>query len=366
VRILLLNQFVPPSSPPTAKLLGDLAAALEAAGHEVRCIGASSGYGAVRGVRRLLRDLGANLSIGWRCLTAGRCDWIVCFSDPPGLPATARAVAALKGAALAHWAMDVYPQTAVALRAVRPGVVTKLVAAAMHFGYRGCRILVALDADMKSEIAAFSRRPVAVLAPWPPAVAAPGPEGGKDAQYNIWLYSGNLGRAHDFETMLRAQKILEDRDSGWRLRIQGGGPAREAAQRLAAELGLKHCQWDSYVDEADLLTSLLQADALVATQKPETRGLLWPSKLALMRHVGLPIAWVGPAEGAVADWLRKESAGCGIFAPGQEEALAVWLQSLPKARRAESGDRIVEKVHAERRCGMQWWMERLQSKSHNG
>ncbi|MDZ4289004.1 MAG: hypothetical protein U0984_13640, partial [Prosthecobacter sp.] len=96
MRVLLLNQFVPPAQPPTARLLGDLAEALRAAGHEVRCIGAGRHYGAARGLKRLLRDAAAHWQIAWDVLTAGRCDWIIAFSDPTALPLTARLLATVK------------------------------------------------------------------------------------------------------------------------------------------------------------------------------------------------------------------------------------------------------------------------------
>lgn len=362
-RILVLNQFVPPEQPPTARLAGELVEALRVAGHDAQCIGAGSGYGAVRGVRRLLRDLAAHLKIAWRVLFSGPCDWIVCLSDPTGLPVTARMVASLKGARLAHWAMDVYPQVAIALGAVRPGLISEVIGRAMGLAYRNCDLLVALDADMAAELQRVSGREAKVLPPWPPAV--PAAAAGAEAEIEAvpatrrWLYSGNLGRAHDFETLLQAQKILEAEDALWELHFQGGGPGRRMAEERAAQLGLQRCYWSGYVPDDQLVAGLLEADVLVATQKPETRGLLWPSKLALMKHLGVPIAWVGPAEGAVAESLRDLEVPVGIVEPGQAEALAGWLRQLPPRSPRRALNVIHHSVDQERHAGFGWWLRQL-------
>jgi colanic acid biosynthesis glycosyl transferase WcaI len=95
-------------------------------------------------------------------------------------------------------------------------------------------------------------------------------------------------------------------------------------------LNLRQCDWKPYVPEADLQSSLLRAQVLVVTQRPETRGLLWPSKLALVSTLPRPILWIGPVDGAIAHMLR-DLPSAGIFAPGQATQIADWLESLQKA-----------------------------------
>lgn len=360
MRIGILNQFLPPDQPPTARLAGDLAEALRGAGHEVIGIGGSGAYGSARGVRRILRDLAAHGRMAGKALSAGKLDWIICFSDPTGLPLTGRVLALLKGAKLAHWAMDVYPQIAVSLGVVKEGLVSRLVGAGMRLGYQGCDLLVALDGDMAAEISLLSGGPVRVLPPWPPAVTGV-PKAKNRSRNRRWVYSGNLGRAHEFRTLLEAQRLLETRGCDWELHFQGGGPLRAEAEAMAAELGLRGCQWSGYVAEESLLESLLSADVLVATQRPETRGLLWPSKLALMRHLGVPIAWVGPTAGAIAQWLREQPLPKLLAEPGDAESLADWLQGLPVADRMSAEPEVCENVMAERRAGCEWWLARLKT-----
>jgi len=142
-----------------------------------------------------------------------------------------------------------------------------------------------------------------------------------------WLYSGNLGRAHEWRTLLDAQRLLERAGAPWRLVFQGGGPSWPAAQEYAQSIGLTRCEWKLYVPEDQLPASLLAADLLVVTQKPETCGLLWPSKLALVTSLPRPILWVGPADRAIARDLGTLPQA-GIFAPGDAAGVAQWITGL--------------------------------------
>ena len=79
---------------------------------------------------------------------------------------------------------------------------------------------------------------------------------------------------------------------------------------------MRQVEWRGYVDEAELPASLLRCHALAVTQRPEARGLLWPSKLGLVMSLPRPIVWIGPTDGAIAAELRALP-HAGIFAPGQ-------------------------------------------------
>jgi glycosyltransferase involved in cell wall biosynthesis len=334
MRLLLLNQFIPPNAAPTARLLGDLASACTTAGWDTVYLGKASGYhqGGTKGLSRVFRDALAHVKLLWAGLRAGPCDWIVCLSDPPGLPFTAALLARIKRARLVHWAMDVYPQVAVRLGALPDGLPSRLVAAAMRQGYRRCDLLVALDEDMRQVLANCGGTQIQILPPWPPPLHTLNPTPRvptKPDAMRTWLYSGNLGRAHEYSDLLQAQLLLESQSAPWQLVFQGGGPCRNEAQAQAQKLGLKHCLWQDYVPEDQLLDSLLAADVLIATQKESLLGLLWPSKLAVMKQIHRPILWIGPPQGQIAADLRAASSVHGVFAPGMAGAIATWLVAMP-------------------------------------
>ena len=235
--------------------------------------------------------------------------------------------------------MDLYPELALALGEIKQGsVIARAVQTAMWWAYRRMALVIALDEDMRAHLQAFCRVRVRVMEPWPAreverkADEAAALGSGSAATWNpsepwIWLYSGNLGRAHEWRTLLESQAFLERRRLPIHLVFQGDGASRSVAMAYAEKLGLRNCEWKGYVAEEQLLSALLRARLLIVTQRPETRGLLWPSKLALLERLPRPILFVGPEDGAIARRLRARG-NAGVFAPGQAEAVAQWIEDV--------------------------------------
>ena len=326
MRVLFLNQYFPPDPAPTGVLLRELADELECAGHTVDFVAAREDYraGQRKGGRMLreARALGRMLLDGLR---RPRADVVVSASSPPCLLVVATLVAAWHRAKSVHWIMDLYPEIAVALGEVRAGFAARLIGKIMGWGYRLAARVVVLDEDMAARVRRYGVES-AVIRPWVFASVLQQLAEAREERAGewTWIYSGNLGRAHEWETLLAAQALLEKRGAGVRLLFQGGGPARAAAQARAVALGLRQCAWADYVAEAELPSSLRRCHALAVTQLPATQGLLWPSKLGLVVSLPRPILWVGPVDGAIAQMLRAFP-HAGIFALGEADKIADWL-----------------------------------------
>ena len=326
MRILFLNQYFPPDAAPTGILFREVADEFLRLGHEVDFVDAGQDYRAAQGGGgRMKRELSAL----WRMLCAGRArprpDAVVSGSSPPCLGVVADRVARKHGAAHIHWAMDLYPELAIELGEIgRASLVAKIAGWAMRGVYRRAKALVALDEDMARRFRSLRVEPVCIR-PWVPqqACVPAGAAGESEAPWT-WIYSGNLGRAHEWETLLAAQALLEQRRVDARLLFQGGGPSWKSAKTKAAALGLRRCEWQDYVAADELPASLLRCEVLVATQLPAVRGLLWPSKLALMLAMPRPILFIGPLDGAIAAELRG-FAHAGVFAPGDADGVAEWV-----------------------------------------
>ncbi|MGK0185222.1 MAG: colanic acid biosynthesis glycosyl transferase WcaI [Verrucomicrobiales bacterium] len=335
MRILIVNRFMPPDEAPTSVLAGELAEHLQQSGHEVECIASSTDYrgGKRSGLLRIAGEMVSHLQLMYKMLTARRADLLLCLSSPTCLAVTAAIAATIRRTRFAHWAMDVYPEVAVRLGEINEGGIAHCVTEKlMNWAYRRTDVLVALDEDMQ-QLLASKGHVASVCRPWTP-LALQWPET-DDCERDLtqplrWVYSGNLGRAHEWESLLDAQKILEDECPGeFELIFQGGGANRLSAQARASELTLQHCRWNDYAPKDALLTSLFEADVLVATQNPATQGLLWPSKLAVMRHVPRPILWVGPKVSAVTNELSSRPLTEAIeIGPHAARRTADWLKSL--------------------------------------
>jgi glycosyltransferase involved in cell wall biosynthesis len=357
MRILFLNQYFPPDHAPTGVLLRELADELERSGHTVDFVAAREDYraGQKRG-GRMIREAKALARMFWDGLHRPRADVVISASSPPCLLIVATLIAFWHRAKSVHWIMDLYPEIAVALGEIREGFVSRCIAGLMGWCYRRAARVVALDDDMAARLRRY-RVECAVIRPWVFATVLPQVAAAKaePTEEWTWIYSGNLGRAHEWETLLQAQALLEQRGVEARLLFQGGGPSREAAQARARELGLKRCAWTGYVEEAELPNSLLRGRALAVTQLPAAQGLLWPSKMGLVLSLSRPILWVGPVDGAIARMLGAFP-HAGVFAPGQGKEIADWLAHLRAQGGTVAADRVFDPA-AHRTGSIAAWME---------
>ncbi len=332
MRILFLNQYFPPDPAPTGILFREIADESVRRGHEVEFVDAGLGYrDAQKKGGRMKREL-ASL---WRMLREAkrrsRVDVVISGTSPPMLAVIADRVARVHGAQHFHWAMDVYPEIAVALGEIRSGsFIERICRWASVRALRRAAKVVALDEDMAALFRGQCMEPE-IIRPWVSLsvldrITPPGLPSGEWT----WIYSGNLGRAHEWRTLLEAQAILEKRGVDATLLFQGGGPGWPEARKEAERIGLGRCVWRDYVPESEVRASLLERHALVVTQRPAVQGLLWPSKLGLVMSLPRPILFVGPPEGAIARDLRRFS-HAATFAPGDSEGVAGWIREIQEA-----------------------------------
>ena len=331
MRILFLNQYFPPDSAPTGVLLREVADELVAAGHEVDFVAARQDYRGEKRTGRMRRELAALVRMLLDGVRRPRADVVISGSSPPCLLVVATLVALWHRAKSVHWALDLYPEIAVALGEVRDGPFARMIGRAMGWCYRRARLVVALDSDMAERLARHGVK-ARIARPWVSRRIVETVAEVPAAEPWAWIYSGNLGRAHEWETLLQAQLEIERRGVDATLVFQGGGPSWPLAKARAHELGLRRCEWRDYVPEEQLRESLLRARCCVVTQRPEVRGLLWPSKLGLLLTLPRPILFIGPVDGAIANELCAFP-HAGTFAPGNPKSVADRIERL----RHESG-----------------------------
>jgi colanic acid biosynthesis glycosyl transferase WcaI len=322
MRILILNQYAPPDEAPTAKLIGHISQSLSRAGHEVTIIGANQSYRRKRSKteNRIIRELSALAEIFHKAVRSENPEVILSTSSPPGLLVIARLLAVIKRAKSVHWALDLYPELALVLGRKLPRLLEGLLYWVTGVCYRRTSRVVTLDGDMQRHIRGRYGVVSDVIRPWLLNDNFPAKFNYPPKEEFTWLYSGNLGRAHEWRTLLEAQRILEEHKLPIKLVFQGGGPEWSEAQAHAQSCGLRQVEWRAYVPEGQLIESLLQAHVMVVTQKNSVQGLLWPSKLSLVMCLPRPILFVGPVTGSIAAQLTQEC-GAAIFAPGSSSRM---------------------------------------------
>jgi glycosyltransferase involved in cell wall biosynthesis len=181
-----------------------------------------------------------------------------------------------------------------------------------------CRsdVVVALGESMAEELTRAGARAVEVIHNWADGEAIrPRPverhplraSWGWDGRFVV-LYSGNLGLAHEFETLLGAAERLRQ-EPGVLFAFIGDGPRRPEVEERARRRGLGNVEFRPYVRREELGLSLTAGDVHLITLRSGMEGLLVPSKVYGILAAGRPSLYVGPGRGEIAAIL--DQGGCG-------------------------------------------------------
>jgi glycosyltransferase involved in cell wall biosynthesis len=140
----------------------------------------------------------------------------------------------------------------------------------------------------------------------------------------VVLYSGNMGRGHDLETVLAAAESFRGRDDVVFLFIGDG--AKKAM--VSAAVRENPCiRLLPYQPRETLSQSLSAADLHLVTQDANTEGLIEPSKLYGVMATGRPVLYVGPAGTEVAQTIRRERVG-EVLANGDVRGTSAAIANL--------------------------------------
>ncbi len=355
MHFLLLNQFFPPDPAPTGQLLCDVADALVSRGHAVTVICARATYEEFAGRREsplvcVLRTPAARFRRGtaarllsyatfycgalWRALTAPRADVIVSMTTPPLLGLIGVLVRALRGSRHYIWEMDVYPDIAVALGVLREkSWLTRAIAALARAARLRSDAVIVLGPSMHGRLAtqgipadklriAENWVDGALIHPEPPPPDGP----------LVVLYSGNLGMAHDIDTILDAMTVLNG-DPRFRFVFAGAGARRAELERLSASRALHNVEFRPYQDQDRLSAHLAACHLGLVTQANATLGAVVPSKVHGLMAAARPFLFIGPAAATPARILETWQCGWQIE-PGRPESVVRLLEALANDRAA--------------------------------
>jgi colanic acid biosynthesis glycosyl transferase WcaI len=352
-KIIFVNRVYWPSESASAQLLSDLASGLAARGRAVHVIAAGHGSqthdgvmihrtgGDVthRGVFSQAANYGGFLHAARRALkrviTPG--DVVVLMTDPPLLAAACTALAIRRGAHVVQWIQDIYPEVAVehAGRWARPFLAP--LAMTRDRAWRRADQCVVVGQDMRPALEARRVRDarILVLQNWAPREIDRAAEPTNfDATRHEWgvtdefvvAYSGNLGRVHEFGTVLDAAEHLRDHPEIVFVVI-GSGPRRAEVERDAKQRGLANLRFLPPQPRAKLAASLAAADVHLVTLRDGFQRWVNPSKLQGILASAKPVIFIGPTESFIAAFVARE--GCGRHFPiGAARELANEIERL--------------------------------------
>jgi colanic acid biosynthesis glycosyl transferase WcaI len=377
-RLIFLNRFFYPDHSATSQILSDLAFHLAASDADVHVITSRQLYGSPRAslpkremvngvhVHRVATtgfgraalwgrgiDYASYYCSMWRCARAfvGQGDVLIAKTDPPFTSVVAMWVALRANARLVNWLQDIYPEAAAELGVpFMRGAVGGTLGRLRDHSLQKAQVNVVVGHRMAQHIRsrAVPSDRVHVIPNWCdderlcPLAHDKNPlrqEWGLEGSFVVG-YAGNLGRAHEFQTVLEAAERLRKHPQIVFLFI-GGGHLFDQLEQAVRQRGLDRMfRFIAYQSEDRLKNALNVADVHLISLRPELEGLIVPSKFYGIAAVGRPIISITASDGEIACLVRRHECGL-VIEPGDGQALAEALIPLcdDPLRAAEMGKR---------------------------
>jgi glycosyltransferase involved in cell wall biosynthesis len=364
LQLSIITQYYPPDYAATGQLIEELALQLRQQGIKVRIFSGQPAYAfnkeSAPSVERLgnLLVMRSRASRLWSNRIRGKAlnglfffiragshllrsqnrgDVLLLPTTPPFLPVLGYLLNCFLGVDYICLLYDVYPDIAVQLKVVpsKHWLVRLWNAINLRVWRRAARVIV-LSSSMGDRI--VSKHPelankIAVVHNWAdPSWIVP------CTKHNNWfaleqkltdvftvLYSGNMGRCHDMDTIIDTAYQL--RHESIRFVFIGGGAQREACVEQLRQLGVTNCLFLPYQDKQVLPYSLTACDLALVSVKPNMASLVAPSKLYSALAAGRPIAVICEP----ASYLHQivQDSHCGAaFDNGDSAGLAKFIRQL--------------------------------------
>jgi glycosyltransferase involved in cell wall biosynthesis len=343
MRLLFLNRSYWPDVEATGQLLTELCTAL-AREHEVTVIAGRPNYVAESGRRHLferqVHDGVTILRVGnrrftkdslfsralglssytalaaWAAFQLDRPDVIVAETDPPLLGALAALLKRHHRCRFLFYLQDLYPEVGLALKRLRPGLLTALLYRASQTAFQAADRVVVLGEDMRRRVLGrgVPSEKIDIVSNWVDTHAvAPLPMGrtlrktwGLNGRFVV-MYSGNLGLSQNLDELLGAAREL--RYDPVEFVLVGDGAARARLVARAKAWSLENVRFLPYQPKERLSESLGAADLHVLPLHRGLAGYMVPSKLYGILAAGKPFVAAVDAESDVARVARESGSG---------------------------------------------------------
>lgn len=368
MRLIFLNRYFYPDHSATSQMLSDLAFALAERGHKVEVVTSRQIYDAPK-ERLPARESVGGLAIhrvwtshfGRQNLFARTVDYVTFYvsavltllrlarrgdiviakTDPPMLSVMAAPIARLRRARLVTWLQDLFPEVAEAVglgRGRLAGVSYKALRLIRNRSLRAAATNVALGERMAQRLRENGIKPrsISIIPNWADSALIRPIAHSDSSLRSAWGlkgkfvigYSGNLGRAHDYETLLDAISVLEAKRRMAQSPVEtdptfagppeivwlfiGGGALYDAVAREVSRRGLTSVLFRPYQPREQLAESLAAIDVHLVSLRPELEGLIVPSKFYGIAAAGRPAIFIGDGDGEIARLLAQHRCGRAI------------------------------------------------------
>jgi len=409
MKIIFLNRFFFPDHSATSQMLSDLAFFLSDRDYDVHIITSrlryddpdarlcareqiqkvevhrvwTSRFGRHFLPGRVIDYLTFYLSAAYHLFRLARAgDIVIAKTDPPLISVVAGWVARLRKARLVNWLQDLFPEVAVALEVKGfDGWLGKWLRHERNRSLLQAEINVVLGERMQGRLVneGVSADRVQIIHNWADGEAIKPIESAclqedEDREANkkkawglegkfVVGYSGNLGRAHEFQTLLGAAEALKgDRDIVFL--FIGGGAQVELVQKEGEKRGLENLQFKPYQPREVLCQSLSVPDVHVIVLRPELEGLIVPSKFYGIAAAGRPSLFIGDLDGEIPKILRASQAGVAVEVADVEGLVKqlLWMKENREELQSMGGNaRVVFDSRFSKMAAFKRWEEVVKS-----
>ncbi len=341
MKIVFVNRFFYPDTSATSQMLSDLAFHL-AEHHEVHVVTSRLSYDESEhrlspservqrvAVHRVWTSRFGRSSLAGRTIDyftfylsatlrlvrlVRRGDVVVAMTDPPLISVPAALVTILKRGRVVNWLQDLFPEVASELDFKRAARGTGDVLAWCRdrsLAIASCNVVLGDVMATKIASRAIPAKTIRVIHNWScgeqirPLAPELNPlrrEWGLEGKFVVG-YSGNMGRAHDFSSLIAAAGRLAGRRDIVFLLIGGGKQRPELESAIQAQ-GLTNVIFRPFQKREALNHSLTVPDCHLVSLKPALEGLIVPSKLYSSIAAGRPVIFLGAPEGEVGRLLQQ-------------------------------------------------------------
>ena len=359
-RIVLVDQYFPPDTAATARIVDDFAAACRRDGAPLTIVCGYPSYDAParpgwRPLRRVKGDGMTRYVIGStgfdRRSAAGRvCNYMtfmagaallvpfvatraafVVMTDPPMAPLLAWwAKRAGRATSVTIWIQDLHPDFGVAAGLLGDSVVVRLWRRALGAALRSADQVVVLGRDMARRVQGIADVPTRVVHNGWSGVAPSDahPSTSDDRPLRI-MHFGNLGFAGPWASVRHAARDL---DGIAEFVFVGGGAAEGDFADAPANVSLV-----GRVPHAEVPTLAAGADLLLVGTRAGIEGYVVPSKGYEMMALARPLLVVAAPEAEMR--LLVQDHGCGIAVDDDPAAIVAALQGVVRSELAAMAER---------------------------
>ena len=301
-----------------------------------------------RALKRVLYDISFSLSGLAGTIASGRADVILAISPPLQLGVTAWLAGLFKRAPVFLHLQDLVPDAAVATGLIdERSTMLRLARQLERFVYRrATRIGVICEGFRTNLLAKAVASEKITLLPNYIDLAFMRPsardEGlrarlGAGSDDFLVMYSGSIALKQGLEVLVDTADRLRD-DPRVKFAIVGEGPPLEALKEKTRALGLGNVAFLPFQPRETLPRQLASADALVITQRPTVRDVVFPGKLLYYMAAARPILAAVSEDSETGRFINATGVGM-VARPERPDDLAAAITALRQGGAAEMGRR---------------------------